>query len=139
MAEHGHTAAHGSAAHGAAGHAGHGEGHAGGHGGTGHVVNPLILVGTLGALLVLTFVTVAVTWTDLGEFNLWIAMIIATIKAALVVLFFMHLYWDRPIIGVVFITSLLLVALFIGLSMTDVGETQVERIPGYAPAIQQGQ
>ena len=104
------------------------------HSGTGHVVNPLILVGTLVVLLVLTFLTVAVTWVDLGEFNLWIAMIIATIKAALVVLFFMHLYWDKPIVGVVFVTSLLLVALFIGLSMTDVDETQPQRIPGYAPA-----
>ena len=107
------------------------------HGGTGHVVNPLVLLGTLGALLVLTFLTVAITWVDLGEFNLWIAMIIATIKAALVLLFFMHLYWEKPIIGVVFVTALLLVTLFIGLSMTDVDQTQPQRIPDYAPAIHQ--
>lgn len=107
------------------------------HTSTGHVVSPLILVGTLLALLALTVLTVAVTWVDLGEFNLWVAMIIATVKAALVVLFFMHLYWDKPVIAITFITSLLLVALFIGLSMTDVGETQPERIPGYAPAVQQ--
>jgi cytochrome c oxidase subunit 4 len=107
------------------------------HSGTGHVVNPLILVGTLVALLVLTFLTVAVTWVNLGEFNLWIAMIIATIKSALVLLFFMHLYWDKPIVAVVFVAALLLVALFIGLSMTDVDETQPQRIPDYAPAVQQ--
>ncbi|MEZ4648572.1 MAG: cytochrome C oxidase subunit IV family protein [Candidatus Eisenbacteria bacterium] len=107
------------------------------HSGPGHIVSPMILVGTLVALLVLTFITVAVTWVNLGEFNLWIAMIIATIKAALVVLFFMHLYWDKPIIGIVFVTSLLLVALFIGLSMTDVDQVAPQRIPDYAPAVQQ--
>ena len=54
-----------------------------------------------------------------------------------VVLFFMHLYWDKPIIGIVFVTSLLLVALFIGLSMTDVDQVGPQRIPDYAPAVQQ--
>lgn len=107
------------------------------HSGTGHVVNPMILVGTLAALLVLTFVTVAITWVDLGEFNLWAAMIIATVKAALVALFFMHLYWDKPIIAITLITSLVLVMLFIGLSMVDIEQTLPQRIPDYAPAIQQ--
>jgi hypothetical protein len=49
----------------------------------------------------------------------------------------MHLYWDKPIVAVVFVAALLLVALFIGLSMTDVDETQPQRIPDYAPAVQQ--
>ena len=78
------------------------------HSGPGHIVSPMILVGTLVALLVLTFITVAVTWVNLGEFNLWIAMIIATIKATLVVLFFMHLYWDKPINTVILLFSLVL-------------------------------
>ena len=97
----------------------------GGHGaGPGHIVNPAILIGVLVALLVLTFCTVAVTWVDLGEFNLLIAMIIAVIKGSLVCLFFMHMYWDKPIIPIVFISSLLLVGLFIGLAAVDYGQYQ---------------
>jgi len=103
---------------------------------TGHVVSPLILIGTLAALLVLTFATVAITWVDLGAFALWAAMIIATVKATLVVLFFMHMWWDKPIIPIVFITSLLLVALFVGLSLTDTGQWLPSQIPGYAPGIE---
>jgi len=105
------------------------------HSAPGHVVNPLFLLGVLVALLVLTFVTVAITWVDLGKLNLWAAMLIAVIKASLVVLFFMHLYWDKPIIGIVFIFSLLLAALFVGLSLVDTTEWLPAQIPGYAPKI----
>ncbi len=104
--------------------------------GTGHVVHPMVLVGTLGALLVLTFFTVAVTWVDFGPAAFHIAMAIATLKAALVVLFFMHLYWDKPIIAITFITSLVLVALFISLSINDTQNWMPEMIPDYAPRIE---
>ena len=43
-----------------------------------------------GTLLFLTFVTTAVAKFDLGAFNTLVALSIATIKALLVVLFFMH-------------------------------------------------
>lgn len=128
-----HGAEHAGTSHADTGHsAGHA---AGGHGRTGHVVSPLILGGVFSALLVLTFVTVAVTWIDLGVWNLWIAMFVATIKASLVVLFFMHLWWDRPVIGIVLVFALLLVGLFIGLALTDVEQWLPAQIPGYAPKV----
>lgn len=42
------------------------------------------------ALMVLTAITVAIAYVDLGRWNLPVAMLIATGKAALVVLIFMH-------------------------------------------------
>src|SRR5688572_5575223 len=64
--------------------------------GLAHTTPLSLLFGVLGALLVLTIITVAVTAVDLGaNGNLWVAMIIATIKAALVCVFFMHLAWDQ--------------------------------------------
>ena len=42
------------------------------------------------ALIVLTFTTVAVSFLELGEWNVVAAITIAVIKATLVVLFFMH-------------------------------------------------
>ena len=43
---------------------------------------------------------------DLGGLNLWIAMAIATVKATLVVLYFMHMRYDRPVNAIVFVTAL---------------------------------
>jgi cytochrome c oxidase subunit 4 len=103
--------------------------------GPGHVAPLRLLVVVLVALLALTFVTVAVTWFDLGPLNLGIALGIAVVKASLVLLYFMHLRWDRPFHAVVLISSLLFVALFIGLTLLDSFEYQPQLIPGYSPAL----
>ena len=78
-----------------------------------------ILFSVFGALIFLTFITVAVTWIDLGDLNIWMAMFIALIKAALVALYFMHLYWDNPFNTIIFLLALVFLAIFIGGAMTD--------------------
>ena len=70
-------------------------------------------------LLVLTFATVAVTWVDLGGYNVWVAMGIACIKATLVALFFMHLAYDKPFNTIVLVTTLFFIVFFIGLATID--------------------
>ncbi len=101
----------------------------------GHVVPLKLLGAVIATLMVLTWVTVAVTWVDLGSFNLWIAMGIALVKASLVALFFMHLRWDAPINGIVLISALLLVVLFMGIILMDTHSYAPDQIPGYAPLI----
>ncbi len=101
----------------------------------GHVVPLKLLVGVLGALLVLTFVTVAVTWVDLGSFNLIVALAIALVKASLVLLYFMHLRWDRPFNAVIIISSLAMVMLFVALCMLDTYHYAADEIPGYSPGM----
>jgi len=101
--------------------------------GVGHVVPLPLLFGVLGVLLFLTVVTVAVTYVDLGQLNIVVALLIAVIKAAFVALYFMHLRWDRPFNAIVLILSLFLVALFIFLSLLDSVQYQADVIPGYAP------
>jgi cytochrome c oxidase subunit IV len=72
---------------------------------------------------VLTVVTVSVTSIDLGQQgNLIVAMVIATIKAGLVITFFMHLRWDRIFHLILFLTSVLFVILFLSMTITDRGE-----------------
>ena len=84
-----------------------------------------MLVAVLGALMGLTILTVSVTSFDLGsEGNLVVAMVIATIKAALVVTFFMHLLWDKKFHLILFLTAVLFVVLFLSMSITDRGEYQ---------------
>ena len=84
-----------------------------------HVMPLSILFGVFAALMVLTFVTVAATWINLGWFNLPIAMAIATVKATLVALYFMHLRYDAPFNGIAFLAALFFVAVFILIVLLD--------------------
>jgi cytochrome c oxidase subunit IV len=102
----------------------------GGHGGGGdfdfaHTTPMFLLVGVLAALTILTVLTVAVTGVDLGgQGNFIVAMIIATIKAALVMAYFMHMAWDKKFNVVVFLSSFLFVILFLTMALTDRREYQ---------------
>jgi cytochrome c oxidase subunit 4 len=102
----------------------------------GHVVPLRLLFGVLAILLVMTYVTVAASWLHFGRFNLWIALGIAVFKASLVLLFFMHLKYDKPFNAVVVIVSLGLLMLFIVAVLDDTSEYKPNQIPGYAPSIQ---
>jgi cytochrome c oxidase subunit 4 len=101
----------------------------------GHVVPVWLLAAVFGALLVLTCLTVAVAQFDLGNLNLYVALAIATVKASLVVLFFMHLFWDRPFNAMIFIGCLLFVSLFIGVSLTDLRANDASAIGGEGSAM----
>jgi cytochrome c oxidase subunit 4 len=93
--------------------------------GLAHTMPLPLLFGVLGALLALTVATVAVTSFDLGaQGNLIVAMAIATVKAALVCVFFMHLLWDKKFNAVLFLTSVLFLILFLSMTTTDRGEYQ---------------
>jgi cytochrome c oxidase subunit 4 len=112
MSEHAHSSAHPEAAHG--GHDDHG---------LAHTTPVWLLVAILGLLLILTILTVSVTSFDLGsEGNLVVAMVIATVKAALVITFFMHLFWDKKFHLILFMTSVLFLILFLSMATTDRGE-----------------
>ncbi len=84
-----------------------------------HVMPLPVLLGVFAALIALTFLTVAATWVDLGGFNLPIAMAIATVKATLVALYFMHLRYDAPFNGLALLAALLFVGLFIVVTLLD--------------------
>ncbi|HEU0033059.1 MAG TPA: cytochrome C oxidase subunit IV family protein [Kofleriaceae bacterium] len=93
--------------------------------GISHVASVKVLVGTGGSLLLLTLVTVLATKIDFGaNINLAIAMLIAVVKATLVVLFFMHLKYDKLFHSVVFVSALLAAALFVGFTLMDTGQYQ---------------
>ena len=101
----------------------------------GHVVPVRILFATGMGLLALTFITVLAASFDFGNLNIWIALAIAVVKGTLVVMFFMHLRYDRPFHGVVFVTSLAFVALFISFALTDTTEYAGDLDPGDAPKV----
>ena len=104
--------------------------------GLGHVVPIPMLAAVFCTLLVLTLVTVAVTWIDLGNMNLYVALAIAGLKATLVVLYFMHLRYDRPFNLVVFLGCLGFVVLFISIVLTDTQAYAPQLVPGQGSAMQ---
>lgn len=95
--------------------------HHGDHGhGLAHVATTKTLVGTGATLLALTILTVLATRVDFGaNINLAVAMVIAVTKATLVVLFFMHLRYDRLFHTVIFVSALAAAALFVGFALMD--------------------
>lgn len=99
------------------------------HHGISHVASVKVLLGTGGSLLLLTIITVAATKVDFGaSMNLALAMFIAVIKATLVVLFFMHLKYDKLFHTVIFMSALLAAALFVGFTLMDTGQYQQTNI-----------
>jgi cytochrome c oxidase subunit 4 len=83
-------------------------------------VRTYVLVGA--SLLFLTWLTVRVSYMDFGVFNLLVGVGIATVKAALVVMFFMHLKYDEPFNKVVFMGCLAFLAVFFVLTLADTME-----------------
>jgi len=75
-----------------------------------------------GALLVGTGLTYWAALLDLGRFNSAVALIIATTKALLVALFFMHLKGaGEKLLKLVVISTLFFLILLLALSMFDYG------------------
>jgi caa(3)-type oxidase subunit IV len=86
-----------------------------------HHITPLkTFLKVYASLIALTIFTVytATQW-NLGWFNTPLAMIIATTKAAIVALWFMHLKYDTKLNRVVFLSAFFFLMLFFGLTAMD--------------------
>jgi len=73
----------------------------------------------LGALLALTVITVLAAGFSFGSWNVIIALGIASIKASLVALFFMHLRHDKPMSAVIFVTGAAVLGVFLMICTLD--------------------
>ena len=79
-----------------------------------------IYLAVLLALLFLTIVTVGASYVDLGPANIVVALLIATTKASLVGLFFMHLLHDKPINGMVLVAGFMFLGLLLSFCLLDI-------------------
>lgn len=84
-----------------------------------HVMPLSVLLPTFAALIILTVVTVSASKLSLGAAEIWVAMGIATVKATLVALYFMHLRDDKPFNAMLILFSLVFAAIFVGLALVD--------------------
>jgi len=84
-----------------------------------HVV-PVSLYATIwAALMVFTAITVFAATVELHIFNIVVALLIATIKGTLVVLFFMHLRYSTKLTMVTVVAAIFFLLILFSLSMTD--------------------
>jgi len=87
-----------------------------------HVVSTKVYIGIWAALMVLTAVTVGAAFIDLGAFNPVVALAIAAVKATLVVLFFMHIYYEHQRIVWAWVgAGFFWLIILLTLSLTDYG------------------
>jgi cytochrome c oxidase subunit 4 len=87
-------------------------------------------LGVAGLLIILTGITVAVSFVDLGGFNVAVALTVASIKCLLVALVFMHLFYDKKINLIIFIAALAFLTFFLILTLFDTmnrGELNIEK------------
>ena|SRR5579872_1635392 len=84
-----------------------------------HIVTKKQYSYVFGALLLLTLVTTVVGLMDLGPLNVVVALGIAVIKAMLVVLFFMHIYWSTNLNRLAAVSGLAWLGLLLWLTLTD--------------------
>jgi cytochrome c oxidase subunit IV len=84
-----------------------------------HVVDARVLLAVFAALIGLTAITVAVSYFDFGPLNLIVALGVATVKAALVALWFMHLRYNNALNAFIFLVGVAFLGLFLAITMLD--------------------
>jgi cytochrome c oxidase subunit 4 len=95
-----------------------------------HVMPVRTNIAVFVALLVLLLATVGAAKLPLGGLHFPLAMAIATAKAVLIVLFFMHLLYSHRLMMVVSVASFLWLAIMIVLTLNDYLTRGVLEIPG---------
>jgi cytochrome c oxidase subunit 4 len=125
-------------------HAPHGESHEHEH----H--DSSIYLKNLVVLFILTAITVAASYINFGAGNVAIALFIASIKAILVALIFMHLKDDKPMYGIIAAAGFVFLGIFLMFDLLDYDArvkyqpfnyspvVSTEKIPGASPAGKEG-
>jgi cytochrome c oxidase subunit 4 len=85
----------------------------------GHISPIRVYITIFLTLMVLTVVTVVAAYIDLGEMNKVVALGIASFKATLVVLYFMHVKYASRMTKLVVISGFFFLGILLVLTMTD--------------------
>lgn len=86
-----------------------------------HITPTKVNIAVLGALLVLTGLTVAAYNVRLGEWNLLVAILIAAIKSSVVMTWFMHMKHEKLFNAIIFLGSVVFAGVFLFYTMNDTG------------------
>jgi cytochrome c oxidase subunit 4 len=90
-----------------------------------HIVSPKIYLVIFSSLMIGTALTLWAAFQNFGAFNIVIALGIATIKATLVVLYFMHARYSPKRTHLVIICAVFWLAIMLALTLTDYQERPI--------------
>jgi cytochrome c oxidase subunit IV len=94
--------------------------------GMGHAMPLSTLIAVFVSLIALTILTVYMSNIRLGSAEIFVSMGIATVKAILVAVYFMHMRHDKPLNILLVVFSLFFMTLFISFTLVDSSEYQGE-------------
>ena len=94
-----------------------------------HIASVKSYVGIFLLLMVLTTVTVLVAYVNLGQLNKVVALGIATLKATLVILYFMHVKYSSRLTKVVIMSGFFFLIILLALTMVDYGSREWTPVP----------
>src|SRR5690242_2123157 len=84
-----------------------------------HIISTKIYISIFLALMVLTAATVAVAFVNLGALNNVVALGIACTKAALVILYFMHVRYSERVVQLSLVISIFFVLVLLAFTIAD--------------------
>lgn len=84
-----------------------------------HIVPRSLYYTIFGALIFFTGLTIAMAYVDLGNFNIVVVLLIAGIKASLVILFFMHVKFSNRLTKMFVVIGFSWLLIMMVITMTD--------------------
>ena len=84
-----------------------------------HISPVKMYVGIWLVLVCLTVITVSVSYLNMYKFTIFTAMLIATVKVTLVILYFMHIRFEKAIYTYMILAVLATYGIFITLTFAD--------------------
>ena len=105
---------------------------------SGHVAPKSMYYAVFMALMVLTVITWAITYVDLGEFNLVLALAVAITKAMLVIVYFMHMKWSPKLFKVTIGSSIFFLLIMFTMTLSDYMSRGGYGLPPYPTATATG-
>ena len=94
-----------------------------------HIASVKSYVGIFLTLMVLTTITVLVAYVNLGQLNKVVALGIASIKATLVILYFMHVKYSSRLTKLVVVSGFFFLFILLGLTMVDYASREWTPVP----------
>lgn len=84
-----------------------------------HPLGNNLLLKVYTALIILTGITVAASVYYPGKIGVAVAMVVTPLKAALILMYFMHLRYERPVFVIMFLVAIAILAVVMGLTFFD--------------------
>ncbi len=95
-----------------------------------HIVPKRLYFLVFFALIILTWVTAFVSTVDLGRWNIFVALAIALLKASLVILFFMHIWYSTRLTKMIVASGFFWLMLLLFITMSDIWTRGWMGVPG---------